>query len=399
MLYLIYFILTAYTLFFLTNKKQAGIIILLLSIVYVSISYPGGNDWLGYFTFYDCLWNDICQPDPTYFEPGYTALVYIFGFAGFYFLTIVIGLITLTGLYAFCKKFDRPALVFTFFMAMFLWVMYFEAVRQALALTCILSAIIAGYKRNKTKFVFFVLIASLFHASALLFMIMLLPMISVNITNIVGKVLLLASLCFMLIPEQFILSILSFLPATSPIIAKIIFYLNTEQYRPQLSIGIGTLFDLLLIFILINSNRVIKKFNISTYGLFSRASAITMFGVIVFVSFGILIGKVMPVMTRVGWYFLPYVIICVYINIGHSFVFPYLKAFNSRQGLLKFFTIIFMTIQVVRPFMYDISRYNLLNQVTIFQQFDNLSDDRLREKAVNKCDVLYSLDAGFLCSL
>ncbi|QGU11516.1 EpsG family protein [Leclercia sp. J807] len=399
MLYLIFFTLTAFVLLFLTNKRQAGVIILILSIAYLTFAFPGGNDWLGYFSFYDCIWNDVCQLNPTYFEPGYVALVFIFGYFGYYFLTVAIALIVLIRLYYFCKHFDRPALVYFFFLAMFLWVLYFEAVRQALALTFLLSALIAGYKKQKVNFFLFVIAAAMFHATALIFMIMMLPLISLKLTKTLGKGVLLVSLCFMLIPEQFILFVLSFLPASSPIAAKMYFYLNTEQYKPQLSVGIGTIFDLLLIFILFNSRKILKRLNIRTGYEYKTAFSITILGVILFVSFAILIGKVMPVMTRIGWYFLPYVIISIYIHIGRSFVFPYLKDINPKHSLYKFLIIVFMMIQVIRPFMYDISRYNLLNQKTIFQEFDNLPDSQLREEAASKCDTLYKLNAGFLCSL
>ncbi|WP_336219200.1 EpsG family protein [Citrobacter amalonaticus] len=396
MLYIIFFLLLGYVLIFLTNTRQCGVIALVLSIAYLILAYPSGNDWLGYFSNYDCIWNDVCQPDSVYFEPGYTFLVYALGFAGYYLFSIILSGLVLIRLYYFCCKFDKPALVFSFFMAMFIWVLYFEAIRQALALTFILSAIIEVYRQRKMRFILFVLAASLFHTSAFIFVVMLIPMLNCRLSKKLETLVLIFACCFILIPEQLISFLISCMPSNSPVALKLYFYLNTEQYKPQLSIGIGALFDLVLIYVIVFSRRLIYSLNYHTNDKYYYMNAVTSFGVVLFITFAILIGKVMPVMTRVGWYFFPFIVFCIYVNLGRSIIFPYIP---TKNIFIKYLIFLFMAIQTLRPFMYDISRYNLVTQKTIVQRIDDLTDSQLRLEAKKKCDVLYSLDAGFLCSL
>jgi energy-coupling factor transporter transmembrane protein EcfT len=120
-------------------------------------------------------------------------------------------------------------------------------------------------------------------------------------------------------------------------------------------------------------------------------------GSCLYISFAIFIGKMMPVMTRIGWYGMPFVLIVLYVNIGESFYYKkYTKA--VRNSLSKYLIYIF-GLQIIRPFTYEYSNYNILHQQTIFQNIDALDDISLREAARNKCLILTHMGYGYLCSI
>mgnify|MGYP003619160745 FL=1 len=71
MIYIGFIGIVSLTAFFLTNKRQSLILMLMLFFIFVAFSFPSGGDWIGYFNNYDCLVNAKCASDFTMFEPGY----------------------------------------------------------------------------------------------------------------------------------------------------------------------------------------------------------------------------------------------------------------------------------------------------------------------------------------
>jgi hypothetical protein len=59
----------------------------------------------------------------------------------------------------------------------------------------------------------------------------------------------------------------------------------------------------------------------------------------------------------------------------------------------------FFISQIARPLLYDHSRYGILNQSTIFQNIDYLSDSGLLIKAKEKCNILHQMGLSFLCTI
>lgn len=63
---------------------------------------------------------------------------------------------------------------------------------------------------------------------------------------------------------------------------------------------------------------------------YNAANEILLIGCCLYISFGIFIGKMMPVMTRIGWYGFPFVIVLLYINLGYS---EYFKRYINKEGV------------------------------------------------------------------
>ncbi len=135
MIYLLYFLVVTMLAIFVTQRKQALISVITLTFFYIALSYPAGNDWLGYFINYDCLINDRCYDDFIVFEPGYQLVVLITGQLGFQGILISLALLNAILLYKYARHFENGALVYIFIMCMFIWALHFEAIRQALALS------------------------------------------------------------------------------------------------------------------------------------------------------------------------------------------------------------------------------------------------------------------------
>lgn len=106
----------------------------------------------------------------------------------------------------------------------------------------------------------------------------------------------------------------------------------------------------------------------------------------------------MPVMTRIGWYGIPFLIILLNANISNSVFFDKLLT-SARIPLRKTLIYLFLISQISRPVLYEHSRYGIMNQVTIFQQMDYLDDKGLLIKAKEKCQVLHGMGLEYLCSI
>ncbi|EFC4303168.1 EpsG family protein, partial [Escherichia coli] len=168
---------------------------------------------------------------------------------------------------------------------------------------------------RKRKFITLVLFASTFHITALICFLLMTPLFSKKLSKIISYSLLIFSSFFFAFSETILSALLAILPEGSIASEKLSFYLATEQYRPQLSIGSGTILDIILIFLICVSFKRIKKYMLANY---NAANEILLIGCCLYISFGIFIGKMMPVMTRIGWYGFPFVIVLLYINLGYS---------------------------------------------------------------------------------
>lgn len=394
MMYLIYFGLIFIFSFFVTERKQALMVVLLLTFLYLAFSFPAGVDWINYFENYDCIVNRECDLGFVMFEPGYQAIVYMLGSLGFQSITFFIAVINIICLYIFANKFENKALIVSFMMCVFIWTLYFEAVRQSIAMSIFIVSLYLLYRGKVKQYVLLILCAALFHITALVCLILVLPYISIKLSRILGYGLLIGSFIFVGLPTLTLKSIIAFLPADSMVALKLNFYLISEIYRPKLSIGTGVLLDIILICLILISFIRIKKYQLYTNYIFHH---VVFLGTVLYLSFGVFIGKMMPVFTRVGWYGIPIVMILVYLNIGNSL---YYRQFSSNKGfsLSGLLLCTYFMLQVLRPVTYDLNRYNIIHQVTVLQKIDRLDDASLRNEAHEKCLTITQLGFGDLCN-
>ena len=379
---------------FITERKQALFLVNLITFLFVSLSFPAGGDWVGYFNNYDCIVNSKCYSDFSSFEIGYQLIVAIFGNLGFQFTVVFIAFVNAISLFNFAQKFENGALIIFFIMCVFLWSLYVEAVRQSLAMSILLIALIYLYSRKIKKYIYLIILASFFHVTALICLIFIIPYFSARLTKLVGFGLLVLSIIFITFPTSILEYIVLFLLPNSMVGMKLNFYLYSDAYSPQVSIGLGSILDFLLICIIFlsfwraNKNQLFT--NYSFHG-------VVFLGVSLYLAFGISIGKMMPVMTRIGWYGFPFVIILIYLNIGRSLFYNKFIS-TSKQDLTGILICIYFVLQILRPLTYEYSNYGIFQQKTIIQKFDSLDDYSLRIDAKEKCSDLSKLGYGYLCS-
>lgn len=393
MIYIAYFLLALIFSLFLTDRKQSLFFLIILTFSYMAFSFPSGGDWIGYFTHYNCVINHKCYSDFILFEPSYEFLVKVLGVFGFQAIIIFVALFNSICLYYFSRKFECRSHIVFFIMCMFLWGMYFEAIRQSLAFSLILLSFNSLYQENIKKFIFIVLIASTFHTTALVALIFLVPYFSINLTKFFSFSLLVLTGFFTVFTESILENIISILPSNSIVSLKLQFYLLSDVYKPQLSIGIGLVLDILLILLIIISyTRIVKNNLIKNY----KFHFVVLLGVTLYISFSIVIGRMMPVLTRIGWYGFPLILVLLHTNFGNSIF--YKKIFFTKNNyLVRICVVLFFLLQTFRPFTYEHSNYGIFQQETIFQNIYNLDDRSLEIAANKKCAELTRLGYGYLC--
>jgi hypothetical protein len=152
------------------------------------------------------------------------------------------------------------AILCAIIMSMFLWSVYIEAIRQAIAMSIIMYSINHLICKNTKKYILLVLLASTFHTTAVIALIFLIPIYSRVFTKIIGYGLLISGGLFFFLSTTLLNLALLILPADSIASQKLNFYLNSEQYKPLLlSVGSGTLLDILLMVLIAVSFYRIKK--------------------------------------------------------------------------------------------------------------------------------------------
>lgn len=398
MIYISYFILSAIFCFLIkqdtVDKRTLSLLLMLsLTFLFVAFSYPAGFDWISYFSNYDCLVNGVCYSNFTLFEPGYQFIVKTVGQLGYLAITTFIAFVNTVLLYKFAKNFNHSALIILMITCTFLWGMFTEAIRQGITFCIISYGILFLYKGNIYKYLMTVLIASLFHVTAVISIIFILPYLSKKISKIAVFALFIVGIAFFIFPTQILSFILPFLPENSNTGIKLDFYLNSETYKPQLSVGLGLIIDIILLIAIFVSNKRIRKDRLySEYKFY----LVTLLGAGLYITFSILIGRIMPVLTRIGWYGFPMVIMLLYINIGKS---KFYDAYNFKLKIdpVVILIIIYFLIQPLRPFFYGHSNYAILHQQTIIQKSSELDDKSLLRNSNQSCSILSELGYGYLC--
>lgn len=394
MIYITYFITMFLSSFLIKNRTQSLVFVLFLTLSVLIFSFPGGNDWIGYFQNYDCIVNDKCYSGLLVFEPGYEFIVSVIGKLGFQFIIIFIAFLNVFYLYKFSSGFNNKALIIFFIMSMLFWTLYTEAIRQSLAFSIILFGMRDLLNGKYIKFTFLVIFSSLFHVTSLVCLLLVLPFFSIKLSRFVSYGLLVLGVFFIVMPLGLLEYAVSLFSNNSMIGMKLNFYLSSEEYQPQLSIGFGTILDVLLIFLIFISFYRINK---NTLYKSEKFHYVVFMGVSIYISFGLLMGKMMPVLTRIGWYGIPLVIILIYTLIGNSIYYDRYKPKNTKIYISSILVLMYFILQILRPFTYDHSRYNIMHQQTIIQKIDSMDDLSMRIEAKKKCAILSQLGYGYLC--
>lgn len=294
---MVYYFTFVFLMLFLTfienSYKKAIFLSFFLFFLFLGFSYPSGYDFVGYFTNYNCLVNHTCNSDNLIkFESGYNLLVLIFGQLGYQLTIVAIAIFNVVCVFKFIQKnkIGNGSFVFFVLLTMLGWVLYIEAIRQAMAMSIFLYAIQYLYTKKIAKYVFFVLLSTMFHSSAIITLLFIFSVVVKSrwIIYLSGMVMLIVYLLFITIPNEIIYGAILFFKLLpdfigNTVVEKLNFYMMSDAYKPQVSIGIGAIIDFSLVCLFIIALRDLKN-NIhdETY---NRGFNITLVGIFFYVFF------------------------------------------------------------------------------------------------------------------
>ena len=214
------------------RTRQAWLIVAsFLLTAFIGLRYEVGPDWDSYLNLFAIadrldLGEALARDDPGFFALMW--LVHAFD-AEIWLVNLVCATVFVAGLYAFAKRQPNMWLAFAVAIPYLVIVFAMSGVRQATAIGFILLGIAAYTDKKLYRFIFWVLCAALFHASALLMLIILALSFSRNRFQSVAILLISA------IPAYFLLS-------SS-------FDLYIERYSSRMLQSEGTLLRVLMNFI------------------------------------------------------------------------------------------------------------------------------------------------------
>lgn len=154
------------------NIPIAWIFIPLFFCILIGFRFEIGGDWGAYLRYYDRIKGVNFTEVWFIKDPGYQFLNYIaynLG-GGIYTVNLICGTIFSAGLMVFCSKLPRPMLSLVTAIPYMVIVLAMGYSRQACALGFIFLALNALIHKSILRFSFWVVIAALFHKSAVLLM-------------------------------------------------------------------------------------------------------------------------------------------------------------------------------------------------------------------------------------
>lgn len=137
-------------------------------VLFIGLRYQVGADWITYFNYLDSMQGVSLSEVITLNEPGYLFFNWLganIG-GGIYTVNILSALFLLLGLQALCREQPRPLLAFLVAMPYLLVVVGMGYTRQSVAIGGVMLGMAALYKGNVLRYVLWVLVALLFHKTA-----------------------------------------------------------------------------------------------------------------------------------------------------------------------------------------------------------------------------------------
>lgn len=152
-------------------------VFVMFSLIQGLRSYQVGSDTKNYVKFYGLVKNmsikEVLLQSDWVIEPGYGMLMKLCSLIGLntrFFIIIVAVIINGGLMYFIYKNSDNPFISVIIFMGVEFFTLSFTALRQMLAVIIILNSYTFIKKKNIIKFFFTVLLAAIFHKSALVFL-------------------------------------------------------------------------------------------------------------------------------------------------------------------------------------------------------------------------------------
>lgn len=183
------------------NRVSFNVFILLL-IFFIGMRFEVGGDWDNYYRLFLKMNNynfiDIFFLNK---EPGFILINYIFRLfnLGFYSINLFAAFVFICGFYTIIIKLKDPWIALILSLPYFIFVFAMGATQQSIATGFILLAFNYLSKKNNIKFILFVIIATLFHYTAIFIIIFIFSNLELNRKNIINLVIffLFSSLIFL----------------------------------------------------------------------------------------------------------------------------------------------------------------------------------------------------------
>ena len=168
----------------------------------IGFRYEVGPDWIGYSYIFEGVGRQKLATVLSHGDPGFTALVWLIKWLGLeiWAVNLVCAVIFTVGLVVFARQQRSPWLAITVAVPYLVIVIAISATRQATAIGLIMLGLAAFANNFVFRFTFWIFIASLFHASALL----MLPIVGLSYTKNRFQTVLL--LCVAAIPAYYLLA-------------------------------------------------------------------------------------------------------------------------------------------------------------------------------------------------
>ena len=153
--------------YFATTRWSLGLMAVLLTLI-VGLRHEVGGDWVGYFYYLELMHEAPIASTLSTNEPGYLLLNWLganWG-GGIYAVNLLSALLMMIGITAFCRSQPKPLLTLVVALPYLVVVVGMGYTRQAIAIGFVMLAISALYKARAWRYLLWVLVAVLFHKTA-----------------------------------------------------------------------------------------------------------------------------------------------------------------------------------------------------------------------------------------
>lgn len=332
----------------------------LLITLYNALTFAYGYDWMNYYdTFLDVQAGTV---DTFFTEPGYLALMEISNYIGLSFAQFsgCVTLIMYGSIYLFCNKMNNPNLAFFTLYGFLSFFMLTEQIRQGIALCVLLFGVYNLHNGNAKKFIIIVLLASLFHISALMALLFLF-LRGASEKGIIKFILAAGSFVLALLYSLYHPDLFSGLPLIGP---KVVAYARLSDEKDVgfwsyvLSSRLVFIFMFLYVFLFL-----LRK---QDRGIYSGIGSV----------YVLFLSRLSPYLVRVGYYFVPYLVISV-----DSYMSKQGRGLHSNIYKLVYLMFIFMvsTVPAWNPVYWEGSK-----------TFLNITSDThdINNEIKRKCKIL-----------
>ena len=158
--------------FSLLNLKPFSFFLLFFYVIIIGFRDQVGADWDAYVNGFDITGNGtilqaLSQPDP-----GYHLIEWLSGSLGLgiYGVNSFAAVVFICGLVGFCRDLPRPWLAFSISIPYLMIVVSMGYTRQGVAIGFILIALVSLHHGRVLVFLFYILIGSVFHKTAIIFL-------------------------------------------------------------------------------------------------------------------------------------------------------------------------------------------------------------------------------------